>query len=285
MTTDEELRLAIDALGESVLVVGAGAVGRAAATRVVKSDAPAADTAEAPDAVILAVDGSRLDGDSPPEIPSLPDAPVRLATVTIPDRPTSGERMFLESLADHVDTVVLVSGSGADDLTESVSTLVSIARESGVVNVDLADVGTVFRPIEVATLCVGSDQTGDPATAVRNAFSDLPSGIETDSVSGVIVDLVGDPEMTVADISDAVSAVRERIGPDAHVIWGGAVDEAAEKELRVRLVLAGVKSVRVAPGDLCPRCETPLSTYALGERTMPSCEACGFSGISVRLRD
>lgn len=285
MTTDEELRQAIDALGESVLVVGSGAVGRSAAARVGGSDVPATNAAGDPDAVILAVDAGGADGDSNPEIPSLPDAPVRLAAVTVPDRPASGEQAFLESLVDRVDTVVLVSGGGTDHLSGAVATLVSIVRESGVVNVDIADVETVFRPIEIATLCVGSDPAGESTAAVRNAFNELPSGVETDSVSGVLIDIVGTPKMTVADISDAVSAVRERIGPDAHVIWGGAVDDDAENGLQVRLVLAGVKNVRVAPGDHCPRCGTLLSTYTLGERTMPSCEKCGFSGISVRLRD
>jgi cell division GTPase FtsZ len=90
--------------------------------------------------------------------------------------------------------------------------------------------------------------------------------------------------MTAADTNDSVSAVRGRVGPDAHVIWGGAIDDTLD-ELRVRLVLAGVKNVRVAAGDRCPRCGSALSTYRLDGRGVPSCESCGFAGVSVRLRD
>lgn len=285
MTTDEELRQAIDALGESVLLVGGDPVGESVVARVAGSDIPATDTADEPDAVILIADASQAGGDPVSADLSVPSAPVSFAAVLIPERPESGERTFLTSLTDAVETVVLVSGETIDELVDAVTTLVSITRESGVVNVDLADVQTVFELTDVATLAVGSDESGDPEVAVRNAFGNVPNGIETDSVSGVIVDVVGTPAMTVGDISDAVSTVRRRVGPDAHVIWGGAVDESVEGTLRVRLVLAGVKNVRVAPGDRCPRCETRLSAYTLDGRTVPSCEACGYAGISVRLRD
>lgn len=285
MTTDEELRQAIDALGESVLLVGGDAVGESVVDRIAESEIPATDLADEPDAIILIADASHVgDGQISADL-SVPSAPVSFAAVMIPDRPASGERTFLISLTDAVETVVLVSGETTDELVDAVTTLVSIARESGVVNVDLADVQTVFEPTDVAALAVGSDECGDPEVAVENAFSNVPNGIETDSVTGVIVDVVGTPAMTVGDISDAVSTVRRRVGPDAHVIWGGSVDESVERALRVRLVLAGVKNARVAPGDRCPRCETELSAYTLDDRTIPSCDACGYAGISVRLRD
>lgn len=325
MTTDDELRSAVDALEESVLVVGAGAVGRTAATRIADRDVPATDSAERPDAVVVAIDAAGFVDDSAstgsestgsvsndPEsdgfasdgsatdglaveydpsggtlltLPAVPDAPVSLAVVTIPARPVEGEREFLDALVHRIDTVVLAAGNGADDLTDAVATLVSIVRDTGVVNVDIADARTVFEAVSLAALCGGTSEAGKPATAVRNAFGSLPSGIETDPAPGVLVDVVVDPQMTVGDVSEAVSTVREYVGPEAHVIWGGAVDEDAGDGFRARLVLAGVKNGRVATGDRCPRCGTPLSTYTLGDRTVPSCEECGFAGVSVRHRE
>ena len=282
MTTDDEL--AIDTEGESVRVVGADTVGREVAGRIAESDVRATDSGSSPDAVMLAVDGARVDPDSAHEFPPLPEAAVRLAVVAIPEQPTADERAVLSAVGSHVGTTVLISG-GADDLAAAVATLVSIVRDPGIVNVDLADVETVFRPIELATLAVGSGPIDDPAAVVRDAFESLPRGVETDAANGVLVDLVGPPRMSVADVNEAVSTVRGRVGPDAHVIWGGSVDAALETELEVRLVFAGVESVRVASGDDCPRCGTPLSTYTLDGRTMLSCEACGFADLSVRLRE
>ncbi len=283
MTVDDEF--AIDAMGESVRVVGGDTVGRSVASRIAESDVRATDSGSSPDAVVLAVDGARVDVDGTREFPSLPEATVRLAVVAIPEQPTADERAVLNALGSHVETTVLVSGGGVDDLAAAVATLVSIVRDPGIVNVDLADVETVFRPIELATLAVGSGPIDDPAAVVRDAFGSLPRGVETDAANGVLVDLVGPPRMSVADVNEAVSTVRGRVGPDAHVIWGGSVDAALEADLEARLVFAGVENVRVAAGDDCPRCGTSLSTYTLDGRTMLSCGACGFADVSVRLRE
>ena len=298
MTTDGTDRIPAEALEESVLVVGGDAVGRSAADRIADGDAVATAATESPsadadvdvnanvdadaDVVVLAVDAGRSGTEL--RFPSLPEAAVRVAVVTVPDRPTSNERAVLDALASRVDAVVLASGDGGD-LAAAVETLVSIVRDTGLVNVDLADVETVFRPVDLAAIGVGRGPIEEPTAATREAVASLPVGVETDAAGGALVDLVGPPRMSVADVDGAVSAVRDRVGPDAHVIWGGSVDPSIDSGLAVRLVLAGVESVRVAPGDDCPRCGTPLSSYTLEDRTMLSCEACGFADVSVRLRE
>lgn len=296
MTTDGTDRIPAEALEESVLVVGGDAVGRSIADRIADGDAgataetgtPSADAdvdvdadADA-DVVVLAVDAGR--SGTEPRFPALPEAAVRVAVVTVPDRPTSNERAVLDALAPRVDAVVLASGDGGD-LSAAVETLVSIVRDTGLVNVDLADVETVFRPVDLAAIGVGRGPIEAPTAATRKAVAALPAGIETDAAGGALVDLIGPPRMSVADVDGAVSAVRDRVGPDAHVIWGGSVDPSIDSGLAVRLVLAGVESVRVAPGDDCPRCGAALSSYTLDDRTMLSCETCGFADVSVRLRE
>lgn len=282
MTTDEELRVAAASLGESVLVVGCGDDGTAAAADVAAADVPATDDAAAPDAVVLAVDGAA----SPEALPgSVPDAPLTVAVVSLPDRPATAERELLASLEGLVDAVVLAAGEGAGALADAVGTFVSIVRDPGFVNLDLADARTLLRPVDLAALGVGASERGAPGEAVAGAFASLPPGVETDPADGVLVDLLGGPEMSVEDVSDAVTAVRGRVGPDAHVIWGGGVDDDLASTVRVRLVVASVSNVRAAPGDPCPRCAASLSAYSLGGRTTLSCESCGFAGVSVRLRE
>lgn len=306
MTSDEALQVAAAALSESVLVVGRGDVGEAAAERVAARDVPATDDAPEPDALVLAVDASDVSDRSPTVVPAASgvdapaDVPISVAVVTLPSRPMPDEREALAALADGVDAVVLAPGSPGDvpadgtaatddagvrAIVDAVATLVSVVRDPGFVNVDLADARTVFEPVSLAALGVGESSNGRPAEAVADAFASLPSGLETDPASGVLVDLQGGPAMSVEDVSDAVSAVRGRVGPDAHVIWGGGVDGTLAETVQVRLVLAGVGNGRAAPGDPCPRCGTALAAYTLGARTSLSCDGCGYAGVSVRLRE
>ena len=285
MTTDEELRSAVDALSDSVFVTGSGATGRRVAARIAESDVSATDVLNSPDAVVVAVDVSDFADDPTPEIPSVPDALVRIAVVSVPDNPIESERQVLKALTEQVGTALLVPGTGVETLTDAIGTLVSIVHDLGIVNIDLADAQTVFESGELAALCIGESADGEPAAAIKNAFGALPNGVESDASYGVLVDVVGPPAMSVGDVSDAVSTVRNYVGPDAHVIWGGTVDPALESGIQIRLILAGVENARVAPGDPCPRCGSSLSVYTLGDRTSTACESCGFAGVSVRLRD
>lgn len=285
MTTDEELQAAASALAESVLVVGYGGSGRRAAAEVAGRDVPATDDADAPDAVVRVVDGT-ADPSSVAASDS-PNAPLDVAVVTLPDRPTDSERDLLAALDERTDAVVLAPGTAgdADALADAVASFVSVVRDPGFVNLDLADARTLLAEVDRAALGIGTSDAGRPAEAVAAGFASLPAGIETDPASGVLVDLLGGPEMSVEDVSDAVTAVRGRVGPDAHVIWGGAVDPTLEEAVRVRLVVAGVGSSRVTAGDPCPRCGAPLSAYTLGSAATVSCDNCGFAGVSARLRD
>ena len=297
MATDEALRAAADALQESVLVAGVGTRGIEAAGRIAAGDAPATDEAVDPDAVVLAVDGTDPETGAATDaaassaaasladsVPTTVDAPVCVAVVTVLDGPTTGERALLAALQEHVDAVVLTAGEGTEALVEGVEAFVSVVRDPGFVNVDLADARTVLDPIDLAGLGLGASASGSADEAVGRAFSSLPSGVETDPASGVLVDLHGGLGLSVGDVDDAVTAVRRRIGTDAHVIWGGAVDPTLADELRVRLVVAGVGNERVRAGDPCPRCGATLVAYSLGTRTTISCDDCGYAGVSVRLR-
>ncbi len=284
MTTDEELQVAADSLAESVQVVGVDTAGVAAADRLVSRDVPATDTAPDPDAVVLAADAA-----TPTHVDSLDtyrdhDAPIRIAVITLPSQPAPHEREFLEKFTQVVDTVILAPGSGTEALTTAGMALVSLIREPGFVNLDLADARTILTPGDLAALGVGETPDGSPATAVADAFASLPTGLKTDPANGVLIDLIGGPEMSVTDVSEGVTAVRERVGPDAHVIWGGGIKESLTDGIRVRLIIANISNIRAAPGDPCPRCENTLSTYALGEQTTITCDQCGYAGVSVRLR-
>lgn len=282
MTTDEELRAAAASLRESVLVVGCGDAGAVAADVVADADVPATDDASAPDAVVLAVDGAAPPGAVPDAVV---DAPLTVAVVSLASRPQRTERELLAALSGLVDATVVVADNGEAALADAVETFVSVVRDPGFVNLDLADARTVLVPIEQAVLGVGTSERGVPGEAVDAAFATLPAGVGTDAAEGVLVDLLGGPSMSVADVSDAVTAVRGRVGPDAHVIWGGGVDASLEAGVQVRLVVAGVSNVRAAPGDPCPRCGSSLSAYTLGARWTLSCDDCGFAGVSVRLRE
>ncbi len=302
MTADDGEAIAAGSMDESVVVVGLEGPGSPKPADLAALEAletGARNGRDAPDVAVLAADASKAaeragDPDGGAEEQgqgqfgpaALPDAEVRVAVVTVPDRPTASERAIVEALSERAGTVLFASerGTAGEGVTGAVGTLVSLVREAGIVNVDLADLKTVFRAGGLAALGVGTGPLAEPVAAVESAFWAVPRAIETDPGGGVIVDVVGPPETSVTDTNAVVSAVQGRVGPDAHVIWGGAVDASRDRSLKIRLAVGGVRNARVAPGDGCPRCGTPLSVYDADSRRTLSCDACGFAGVSVRLR-
>lgn len=188
-----------------------------------------------------------------------------------------------ETIAEEADGVV-VAGDGdgsALGAVDAVSELLTIVRDPGFVNLDLTDARTVLSsgPAAVAT---GTAPHNVPGVAVESAFDRLPAGVDAGSASAVLVEVVVDPDTSIAAATDAIGEVRDRVAPDANVIWGGAVNDDAVGVLLVRVVVADVRyDPPLAAGDPCPRCGSSLSSYRFGASETLSCDACGYSGIGM----
>jgi hypothetical protein len=287
MSDRDDLREAADALGGSVVVCGlgayadrlAGATFRDARYATVSALlAEASDgSADRPDpaAVVVALDPETVaeEAESLRELAAF-DA---FTVAVVPAAAADGDA--LPAVRGLVDAVLLAEG---DAVEASIRAFLATVQEPGFVNLDLTDAETVLSS-GVAALGTGTADRDAPGDAVDAAFGGLPEGVDATRASAVLVDVVVDPETSIAAATDVIAAVRERIGADANVIWGGAVDEAAADELAVRLVVAGVRHAPpLGAGDPCPRCGDPLSAYRFGSRETLSCDACGYSGIAVR---
>ncbi|OYR44502.1 MULTISPECIES: zinc finger domain-containing protein [unclassified Halorubrum] len=298
MSHRDDLREAADALGGSVVVCGLGAHGdrlagsafrnaryasvaallAEAASATERGAAPAPADASPPAAVVVALDPDEV-GEGHEAVESLRalgglDA---FAVAVVPANAADDDA--LSAVRDAVDAVLLAEG---DAVEAAIRAFLATVQEPGFVNLDLTDAETVLSA-GVAALGTGTADRDAPGAAVAAAFDGLPEGVDATDASAVLVDVVVDPETSIAAATDVIAAVRERIGADANVIWGGAVDEDAAHELAVRLVVAGVRHAPPpAAGDPCPRCGDPLVAYRFGARETLSCDACGYSGISMR---
>lgn len=215
------------------------------------------------------------------------DALDALDAFTVAVVPASVGPESLRTVRRRADATLLAGDDGPEG---TVRTFLEAVQRPGFVNLDLADARTALAT-GIAAVGTGSARTGGsptadrdaPALAADEAFGRLPEGVDPTGASAALVDVVVDPETSIAAATDAIAAVRERMDPDANVIWGGAVDEGAVDEVGVRVVVADVGyAPPLAGGDPCPRCGTPLSTYAFGTRETLSCDGCGYSGVAVR---
>ena len=290
MVSDEELGRRAAALDDSVVVCRIGGdadvpAGTFPGVRVATVAELVADGDVETDVdAVLVVADSALETD---RVHDAFDALDALDAFTVGVVPAGVDRKSLAAVRRRADATLLAGDDGPE---RTVRTFLEAVQRPGFVNLDLADARTALAA-GIAAVGTGTARTDGPPTAgraaptlaVREAFGRLPEGVDPADASAALVDVVVEPETSIAAATDAIAAVRGRMDPDANVIWGGAVDEGAEGEIGVRVVVADVGyAPPLVGGDPCPRCGTPLSTYAFGTRETLSCDGCGYSGVAVR---
>jgi len=312
----EELRAAAAALEGSVVVAGVGAgpgadAGvaardadpvRAAAGELLPADGTASPRIREAEAVVVGVggrdeganDAGRSDdagGESAGGSGATVEEAARLLRAAR-ERDALAVAVTAAGDPDRIDALRAVADAavlaGEGGVAGAVAAFVALVRDPGFVNLDLADARTALRAGDLAALGRGTAglDAGGAERAVAAAFDGMAPGVVPGGAAGVLVDVVGDPAMSVADASAAVTAARRRVGRDAHVIWGGAVDDALAGEVRARVVAAGVGLSPVpSAGGPCPRCGARLAAYSLDGRATPACDDCGYAGVAASLQD
>ena len=62
--------------------------------------------------------------------------------------------------------------------------------------------------------------------AIQMAFSSPLLEVDISTANGVLVNVVGGPDMTIGDAQKVAEEVQKRVSPNARIIWGAGVDPA-----------------------------------------------------------
>ncbi|MEW5937525.1 MAG: cell division protein FtsZ [Candidatus Thermoplasmatota archaeon] len=134
-------------------------------------------------------------------------------------------------------------------LMNAIKGITEIITKPGLVNIDYSDMLTIMQNGGVAMIGLGdSDADRDRVDeAVTEALSSpLLGDVDISQAKGALVRIVGGADMTVSEAQRAAELVGQRISPSARIIWGCSVDPHVEKEVKVMIVLTGVRSKQFA---------------------------------------
>ena len=93
---------------------------------------------------------------------------------------------------------------------------------------------------------LGSATGPDRATkATMEAFDSPLLEMDTTDARGALINVVGGSSLSLGEAETCAKLIQERISPHAKIIWGAAVDESLDDEIRVMVVLTGVKSAQI----------------------------------------
>lgn len=124
--------------------------------------------------------------------------------------------------------------------TKGISQLIS---NTGIVNVDFADVKAVMKGMGDAIMGIGYAVGENRAiVATQNALnSPLLDGVSIKGSKGVLVNVSGGPNLAMHEIAAAVSAVEKAAGDDANIIHGVSSSDELGDQIMVTVVATGFK--------------------------------------------
>ncbi|RAH97047.1 cell division protein FtsZ [Acuticoccus sediminis] len=192
----------------------------------------------------------------------------------------------IEELAQHVDTLIVIPNQNlfrianaqttfadafamADQVLYSgVACITDLMVKEGLINLDFADVRSVMRNMGKAMMGTGEASGDNRAMLAAEAAISNPLLDETSmkGARGLLVSVVGGKDLTLFEVDEATTRIREEVDDDANIIFGATFDDSLEGIIRVSVVATGIDQ---EPGE--EEDDHPLDTRVLS-----------FAGRAVR---
>ncbi len=165
----------------------------------------------------------------------------------------------LRELKKHVDTLLVIPNQRllqivdkrtsmleafkvADDvLLQAIKGIADVITTTGHVNVDFADVRTVMTYTGRAVMGMGVSRGETRAVEAAQKAISSPL-LEDGSIAGargVLLNISGGLNMTLHEVDQAASIIRETADPEANIIVGQVINEALNEELVVTVIATG----------------------------------------------
>jgi len=167
----------------------------------------------------------------------------------------------IENLSHHVDTLIVIPNQNlfrvanekttfadafamADQVLHSgVAGITDLMVKEGLINLDFADVRTVMNEMGKAMMGTG-EASGDKRAvdAAEAAISNpLLDDVSMKGARGLLISISGGRDLTLYEVDEAASRIREEVDPEANIILGATFDDTLEGTMRVSVVATGIE--------------------------------------------
>jgi cell division protein FtsZ len=127
-------------------------------------------------------------------------------------------------------------------LYSGIACIVDLIVKEGLINLDFADVRTVMSGMGTAMMGTG-EASGERRAiqAAEEAISNpLLDDISLRGAKGLLLSIIGGRNLTLYEVDEAASRVREEVDGEANIIVGATFDESLGDKVRVSIVASGM---------------------------------------------
>lgn len=166
----------------------------------------------------------------------------------------------IEQLAKHVDTLIVIPNQNlfrvanekttfaaafamADQVLYSgVASITELMTKDGLINLDFADVRAIMS--EMGKAMMGTGEASGEKRAIEAAEAAISNPLLDDvsmrGARGLLISISGGPDLTLYEVDEAATRIREEVDPEANIILGATFDEKLEGTMRVSVVATGL---------------------------------------------
>jgi len=166
----------------------------------------------------------------------------------------------IEELTKHVDTLIVIPNqnlfrvanekttfadafSMADEVLHSgVAGITDLMVKEGLINLDFADVRSVMN--EMGKAMMGTGQASGEKRAIEAAEAAISNPLLDDvsmrGARGLLISITGGDDLTLYEVDEAATRIREEVDPEANIILGATFDGSLDGFIRVSVVATGI---------------------------------------------
>jgi cell division protein FtsZ len=149
-------------------------------------------------------------------------------------------------------------------LYSGVACITDLMVKEGLINLDFADVRAVMR--EMGKAMMGTGEASGEKRALTAAEAAIANPLIDDSsmkgARGLLISITGGKDLTLFEVDEAATRIREEVDQDANIIVGATFDEALDGLIRVSVVATGIEQALIsrsvsATAAAAPHAATP----------------------------
>ncbi len=193
------------------------------------------------------------------------------------------------TLKDKVDTLIVIPNQRLLEVIDKKMTLLEAFRVAdsvlsqgvqgisdlitmpGLINVDFADVRSIMTDAGSSLMGIGTGVGENrAATAARTAIASPLLEISIEGAKGVLFNITGGTDLTMAEVDEAAKQIASAVDPDANIIFGATIDEHLVDQIKITVIATGFDETKRRLRELSGRPAPAMGAYVTPSSQQPA---------------
>lgn len=197
----------------------------------------------------------------------------------------------IDELKDKVDTLIIVPNQRLleiiernisfleamkrvdDVLAQAVMSISDLVNQTGMINVDFADVKSVMANAGTALMGIGVASGEERAKeAAKMAITSPLLELSINGAKGVLFNVIGGSDLAMFEVDEAAKLIFDAVDPSANIIFGATIDSNMKDEVKITVLATGFDMAGGTPGlyNRGSSTQHSQSSDIIGKPTTPS---------------